>query len=343
MSVIMNRREFLTTSTAVGSGLLAGCMNSITNRGGNYPSRSINWWIPYSKGGAQDLGQRTLAPYLEETLGESLALQNKAGGGGGKAFQELANGTEPDGYTISGTLLEFQYLMDAIFDFDYDPLEFQYIHQWARYPFVIAVRADSDWKTLTDVIEASKDEQLTWGQVALGGPEHLAGLRLREQTDFEGRPVSFSGGGETTSALLGERIDLSFPTVAAATPRIESGDMRVITIFSQPRSEFPALEGILPDVPTITETDEVSDSINAFATRGSIAPPDLPDEKQETLATAHREAIENEEWQEKARDQGELVVQAGPEGIKGNMEGIIEEYEPYIDMLRESVDEIQDN
>lgn len=339
----MQRREFLTTSAALGSGLLAGCTSSLSGGGENYPSQSVTWWIPYSKGGGQDLGQRTLAPYLEDTLGASLAVKNVTGGGGGKAYQQLANDVKPNGYTISGTLLEFQYLMKAVFDFNYDPLEFRYIYQWARYPFVIAVRADSDWQTLTDVIEASKDEEVKWGQVAFGGPEHLAGLRLEEQTDFNGRPISFSGGGETMSALLGERVDLTFPTLAAATPRIKSGDIRLITVFSPPRSDFTPLEGVVPDTPTITETDPVTDPINAFASRGSIAPPKLPSDKQETLVTAHKEATAKEEWQEKARNQGELVIRTGPEGVKSNMEAIIEEYKPYIETLKQSVDKIQNN
>lgn len=342
-SVTMNRRKFLTKSAVAGMGLAAGCTGSLPGGSSNYPSRTVTWWIPYSKGGGQDLGQRTLAPYLEDTLGESLALKNVTGGGGGKAYQQLANDVEPNGYTISGTLLEFQYLMDAVFGFKYDPLDFQYIYQWARYPFVIAVRADSEWQTLTDVIEASKEKKLKWGQVAFGGPEHLAGLRLEDQTDFNGRPISFSGGGETMSALLGERVDLTFPTLAAATPRVKSGDIRLITMFSQPRSEFPALKGVFPDVPTITETDPITDPINAFATRGSIAPPELPDDKQKVLVEAHKEATAKEEWQKKARNQGELVVRAGPEGIKGNMEAIIEEYKPYIDRLKKSVKKIQEN
>lgn len=339
----MDRRKFLTTGAAVGSGLIAGCTDSLPGGGSDYPSRSINWWIPYSKGGGQDLGQRTLAPFLEDALGVSLALKNVTGGGGGKAFQQLANDVDPDGYTISGTLLEFEYLMDAVFGFNYDPLEFQYIYQWARYPFVIAVREESDWQTLTDVIEASKDKELKWGQVAFGGPEHLAGLRLEEQTEFDGRPISFSGGGETMSALMGERVDLTFPTLAAATPRVKSGDIRLIAMFSQPRSEFTALQEVFPDVPTITETDPVQDQINAFATRGSIAPPELSDNKQEILASAHEEATGKDEWQQKAHSQGELVVRAGPEGIKSNMEAIIEEYKPYVDVLKESVEQIQGN
>lgn len=339
----MKRRPFLSAGATVGTGLLAGCTGSITGGGTEYPSRSVNWWIPYSKGGGQDLGQRTLAPYLEDALGVSLALQNVTGGGGGKAYQQLANDVDPDGYTISGTLLEFQYLMDAVFDFDYEPLEFQYLYQWARYPFVMAVRADSDWQTLGDVIEASKETELKWGQVAFGGPEHLAGLRLEEQTEFNGRPISFSGGGETMSALMGERVDLTFPTLAAATPRVKSGDIRLITMFCRPRSEFAALEGVFPEVPTITETEQVQNPINAFATRGSIAPPELSSDVKEILVTAFEEATGNEEWQGKARSQGELVVRAGPEDIKGNMESIIEEYEPYVDVLKESVEQIQNN
>lgn len=333
-----SRRSYLkTTAGLAGTGLLAGCYGRNDD---TYPSQNVEWWVPFGEGGAQDMSQRGLAPFVEDGLGVNVAVQNVPGGGSGVALQELAS-AESDGYTISGTFTEFHYLMDAVHDFNYEPLNFDFIYQWARYPFAIAVRDESEWETLSDLIEASQEDELMWGQVAAGGPEHLAGLRLQEQTAFRGKPVSYDSGGETTSALLGEEIDISFPTISAASPRVEGGDMRLIAIFSPPRDKFTPLEGVFENTPTISETDEVEESINAFSTRGVIAPPGLDQNRKEVLVDAFETATENEEWQSVAESQDELIDQAGPEETVENFKEMMNDYEEDVDLLRRSVEELE--
>lgn len=333
------RRTYLkTTAGLVGTGLLAGCYG----RGDEtYPDRNIEWWVPFSEGGAQDRSQRGLAPYVEEELGVDLAVQNVPGGGSGVALQELAS-AEPDGYTISGSFFEFQYLMNEVYDFDYDPLDFEFVYQWARYPFAIAVRDESEWETLSDLIEASQEEEdLLYGLVAAGGTDHLAALRLQEQTEFQGRPVSYESGGETTSALLGGEIDVSIPSISAASPRVEGGDMRLLAIFSPPRDEYTPLQGVFEDVPTIGEIDEIEETINSFSTRGVIAPPGLDEERKEILVEAFDNATRNEEWEDVAEGQDELIVRAGPEEARANFEEMVNDYEDDLDILRSSVEELE--
>jgi tripartite-type tricarboxylate transporter receptor subunit TctC len=312
-----------------------------TQSGNGYPSQTINWWIPFSKGGGQDIGQRNLAPYLEEELGVSFALSNKTGGGSGVALQQLANNVEPDGYTISGTFLEYSYLMQAIFDFNYDPTEFEPIYQWSRYPFVITVDTDSEYQSVDDLIEASKEEELTWGQVALGGPDHLSGLLLEEQTEFQGRPVPFNGGGETAAALLGGRVDFAIPTVAAAKPRVDAGEMRPLVMFAQSRDE-PDLEGIFPDTPIITELDNIDNPWQALSQRGAVAPPGTPEEKINTLTQAFENATAKEEYQQQASANNEILYRRGPEGYMESLNSLINQYEQSLPMLKESVERLQD-
>ncbi|MFC7216099.1 Bug family tripartite tricarboxylate transporter substrate binding protein [Saliphagus sp. GCM10025334] len=330
-------------ATTIGLGGLAGCLSDFGDNSDDseYPNQAIDLWIPYSEGGGIDMSARALKPYLEDELGTSLAAQQVTGGGGGVAMERIFNETESDGYTLSVMTTEFMYLMQKMFDFDYEPSELTFIYQWASDPFLIAVNADSEWETVDDVIQASQEEEIRWGQVAMGGSDHLAMLRLREETDFQGRPVSFNGGGESSAALIGDRIEIDTPTLSTGWPRIDSGDIRPIAITAPSRDEYEPLQGVYSDVPTLPETGIIDDPIRTGTTRILVGPPDLPNSIVETVSTAMENASAVEEWQEQARNRRELVDRRGAEGAKEFFESLVDEYEPWLDPLQESVNELQ--
>lgn len=340
----MDRRTLLELAggfAAAGMASVAGCTTS-SSSGSDYPSEAITLWIPYSKGGGIDMSTRALQPYLEDELEVSLAAKQVTGGGGAVAYERLATNVEADGYTVSVAVPSFMYLMDKVHGFEYDPPNQRLIYQWASDPFVLSVNADSDWQTLDDVIEASKEEPLKWGQVGLGGSDHYAMLRLTEETEFDGRPVSFSGGGASSAALMGGRIDIDTPTLSTAWPRVESGDIRPIAITAPPRSEFEPLKGVYPDTPTVPKAVEsVSEPIKAGTDRALIVPPDLPDEKIQVLTEAFEQATANEEWQSKATSRHELIDRRGPEEAMQNYRTLINQYESTVPALKESVEKYQ--
>ena len=337
----MQRRNFLKTSIgAAGVGLAAGCLSSVTGGGGSYPSETVTWTIPYGQGGGQDQQQRALGPFLEDELGVSLALTNVTGGAGGNAWEEISQ-AEPTGYRIAGSILERQYLVKQTGDFSYDPFALTPIYQWARSPNAIVVRNDSPHQSVSDLVEASKQKPLKLGQVFIGGQDHLGWIKLKNQTGMKADHVPFDGGGSEMSALLGGRIDVGQLAAGTIAPQVESEKIRPLAILSPP--DFEGLEKISyydGNLPTITETDVVSDPINVFISRGTVAPPDLSEEKQEVLVDAFDAATNNDEWRSKSESQGVVVIHAGPEQYTENLQTVKEGYEPYIDELKKSMEEL---
>jgi tripartite-type tricarboxylate transporter receptor subunit TctC len=217
----------------------------------NYPSKPIRFVVPFAPGGTSEIVARSVAQELTTQLGQSVYVENKAGGAGTIAMGDVKN-SPADGYTIVlghvGTLAVNPYAMkNHPYDVNKD---FIPVALLARVPNVFVVNADAvKAKDLKEFIALAKAKPgaLNYGSAGNGSSGHLAFEYLKMVTGADIQHVPYKGTGPMLQDLLGGRIESSNAGAPALLPHIKSGKLRAIAVGSDHR--IPAL----PDVGTVAE------------------------------------------------------------------------------------------
>lgn len=275
-------------------GILLLFVGSLTVLAQEYPTKPIKGLIPLSAGGTSDIVARTLAPYMEEYLGQPLVLTNKPGANGTLAVAEVAQ-AKPDGYTFGWANLPTLVIHSQLRELPYDPNALEYIASPMPYEYFVLVQKDSQWKTWEDFIQYAKEHprMITYGVPGLGSTNHLALEYVAMKEELEWHPVPFAGNPEAIAAVLGGHVDACNTSTTAAVSAIQSGDLRPLIVLSSKRIS------LVPDTPTILEKGY---DFYQFSCMGAILPPGTPENIRVKLEGAIEFACSQEEVQEKAEN-----------------------------------------
>lgn len=291
--------------------------------------KAITLIVPFSAGGASDVSARTLAPYLEKELGVPIAVVNKAAGMTQQANTDLAT-AKPDGYTI-GIIdipsVNVTYLMPergAVYT------QKSFIPLWMyeyRSPGW-AVKTDSPFKTLKDMIDAAKakPDTIKVGDSGLHNPWHLATLAASKAAGISVVSVHFDGGGANTTALLGGHIDVSTQSLYNAASAIKNGQMRMLAIMSGERDKY------LPDIPTFKE---LGYNVTFQTWYPVCVPAGTPKEVTDILTSALKKAGTNPDFVKKA-EQNQATL--APPMTQAEIEKLWSDYDatvkPFLEMAK---------
>ena len=248
------------------------------NAGSDYPAKPVTILMPYAAGGPSDLTARSVAACLGNSLGEAFVVENKPGGSGAVAMQELV-GSKPDGQTLAlgttGTLV----MAPMINSLSYSLADVEPIGVMADNPTLIVVGTNSPYKDAAELFEAARADPgaITMGVPGATSPAAIELQRLKNDYGVEITAVPASGNAEMTTNLLGGHVDALFindhPDVQA---RITEGS------FLPVAATTPERLGWLPDVPTLAESG-FPDLVNATSIYGLFGPKGLPDAVVSTL------------------------------------------------------------
>lgn len=278
--------------------MLVGCSSSAnegaiegSNEKVEYPTKTITLLVPFSAGGGADLMARALQPALQEALGVSVVVENKTGANGGIAMAELAK-AKPDGYTIILTSTGPSTIGPNISDMGYTNESFVPIAQLADLPTGLAVHKSSGITNLEEFFAAAeaKNGAMTYGSSGAGSTHNLAVEGLLLSIDKVGllTHISFEGGSQAATALLGKQIDASANILTELLPYVET-DFNIIGIASGERSS------IAPDIPTFKE--QGYDAVQS-TWYGIAAPAGTPKEIITLLDSTIKAALEDPEIKE---------------------------------------------
>jgi len=267
--------------------------------------KTIQILVPFAAGGPNDLAARLLAPIFEKELGVPVEVVNKAGAGTQVAMSELAR-AKPDGHTLAYTTLPSTLVyMDPERKADYGPKDLTVIVQHAKEAGSVAAKADSQFKTLKDVMDYAKAHPgevkaadngiLTFNNINLLLTEKTAGVKFS--------PVHFDGTAPELTALLGGHVDIMFSAINAQTvgPH-KSGQIRVLGIMDQAPNKQ------LPEVPTF---ESQGYKVTSFVSYGLWGPGSLPADIAATIEGIVKRAIDDPEHQKKMVDIGMSVNYMG--------------------------------
>jgi tripartite-type tricarboxylate transporter receptor subunit TctC len=214
-----------------------------------FPEKPVHIFVPYAPGGGVDVLARTLGDAVSRQWGRSIVIENRPGAGGVVASQALASAT-PDGYTLivvaSGHATN-PFLYPKL---PYDTFKnFTPISLLASSANILLVRADSPFKTLSDVIAQAKTKPggLSFGHSGNGTSTHLAGELLKSLAKIDIEAIPYKGGAPAINDLLGGQIAMSFNNGPESVGQLEAGTLRALAVTTPSRAPF------LPNVPTIGE------------------------------------------------------------------------------------------
>jgi tripartite-type tricarboxylate transporter receptor subunit TctC len=282
------RRALLAGIAATPVAALAACngvQGGADAASADFPTRAVDFVIPFDPGGSGDLVGRAVAKAAEETLGESIAVSNKPGANGAVGLKELLAG-DADGYTISLAVKSlFAITPLAVDDPDAVVIEdFRIITTLTQEAYVLVVHADSPYQTLADLLAADSVNYATTG---VGTGSQLSAQLLFTGAGIDATDVPFDGGAPAVTALLGQQVDAVSASLAETMPQIDAGELRAVAVFSEERSPF------LNEIPTAVESgyDVVVDQ-----RRFIVVPAATPDDVTGVLALAFEEAKESGEY-----------------------------------------------
>ena len=234
-------------------------------------------------GGGTDVTARMMSIRTRSNLETDMTVIAKRGGSGAAAH-EYAMGKPRDGYTVLALTQSHLYTIAL----GKSPLTIDDVVGVARAmddPTFVAVSADGPYKTIEDLIAASKDAPLNWGVAQIGGTEHIGLFQLAKAAGFKFKVVPFGGGGEMVQALMSGAIVAALPNVSEGRQQIDDGTFRALAVLAEKR---------LKDYPDVPTSFEKGFPVKTSTTRGYWVLKGTPPERIKILSDGMVKAMKHE-------------------------------------------------
>ncbi|MBO9688985.1 Bug family tripartite tricarboxylate transporter substrate binding protein [Roseateles chitosanitabidus] len=244
-----DRRRFLLQTAALGAAgaSLGTALPAFAQT--TWPSRNVRLVVPFAPGGSSEIVARATASELSKTLGQSVYVDNKPGGGGNIAMGEVARSEDQHTLILGhiGTLAVNPYIYDKL---PYDPnRDFKPITLLAKVPSLYVVHPDVPARNLKEWVALVRKNpgKFSYGSAGNGSAGHLAMEYLKMVADLYILHVPYRGTGPQLTDLLAGRLEAASVGAPAIIQFIKAGKLRCIATGSKER--LPQL----PDVPTVAE------------------------------------------------------------------------------------------
>ena len=285
-----------------------------------YPAKPIKLVVGYTPGGATDIIARTIAAKLQDSLGQTVIVENKPGATSNIASEAVAKAA-PDGYTLLMGTIANATNMTIYKNPGYDTLrDFVHITQTMSAPSVLAVHPSVPAKTLRELIALAKAQpgKLTYASSGNGGSPHLAGEMLKLRAGIDIVHVPYKGATPGMTDLLGGQVTMSFQTALSAIPHLQSGKLNVIAVAAHRRMT------LLPNVPTMAEAGMPDFEVSSW--NGLFAPAKTPADIVARLHQATVKALSLPDVREKLAAQGAEAVGQSPEEFRNYIKSEIDKW-----------------
>jgi tripartite-type tricarboxylate transporter receptor subunit TctC len=272
-----------------------------------YPGKPIRIIVPYAAGGAVDVVARLVSAKLQDSLGQPVIVENRAGAGGNAGADAVAK-SAPDGYTIlqntNGHAISPALYRNLPFDTARD---FIPVTQLVGTSTVLVANPKLPAKSLKDLIALARARPgtLNYGMTGVGNSLHLTMEMLKRAADIDIQAIPYRGDALLNPALIAGEIDVAIVPIATAVPLIESGLLRALAINSARRSP------VLPNVPTAAE--DAIPGFEASGWQGYFVPARTPRDIVALIAREAAKALAAPDVQERIRAMGNDPVGSTPE------------------------------
>lgn len=318
------------TRTLVSLGLLAATGVAMAQ---GYPNKIIKLQVPFAPGGTTDIVARVIAEPLGKALGQSVIVENKAGGGGVIGATETAR-AEPDGYSLGVATVSTTATNPAINpQTPYNPLtDFTPIVNIAATPNVIAVHPNfpaKDYKSFLAALK-SKPGKYAFSSSGTGGIGHLQMELFKNLTGTYVIHIPYRGAGPALNDTVGGQVDMIFDNLPSALPFIQSKRLIPIAVAA------PNRLAVLPDVPTFKELG--LEPVNRMAYYGILGPKNLPKDVVDKVNAGVLKALADPAVKKRIEDTGSIVVGNTPAQFSAQIKAEFEVYKKVVDTAKLKLD-----
>jgi putative tricarboxylic transport membrane protein len=261
--------------------------------------RGLRVLVPNTPGGGYDITARTAAKAMEDAdLTRSVEVFNLPGAGGTVGLGRLVNEAGNDKLVMSMGLG----VVGSVHT-NHSPSSLQDTTPIAKLieePDIIVVAKDSPYQDIDQLIDAWKADPggvPVGGGSSPGGPDHLAPMLFAKAIGLAPKDVnyvSYDGGGELLSSVLGGKIAFGVSGVGEYRDQIESGDLRVLAVTSPDR-----VDGV--DAPTLTESGV---DVQFTNWRGIVAPPGISQNDTDKLVRLFTDLQDTKQWKDALKTNG---------------------------------------
>jgi tripartite-type tricarboxylate transporter receptor subunit TctC len=260
-----------------------------------YPEKSISYLIPFGPGGESDITARLQQKYFQEKYGQSMVVSNKPGGGGAVAWAQL-NSYKNDGYTIMGMNLPHIILKPRQKNVGFETKDIDSVYIFQHTPDAIAVKKDSPFKTLDDLIKYAKENpgKVTFSGSGKGSANHLLQVMLDKEAGIKTTYVAMKGAAASIKAAVAESVTAAATYSTMGAKNEES--VRLLAIGADERvARFP-------NVPTFKELGYNISGGGAF--RGVAVPKGTPDDVRQKISSIMSDLNTDPEFKSKMEGLG---------------------------------------
>jgi tripartite-type tricarboxylate transporter receptor subunit TctC len=263
----------------------------------DWPSRALDWIVPFPPGGSNDTFARPIAAFVGQRLGEPVVVSNRGGAGGTMGAKTVALAA-PNGYSmlVGNTGLTYASLVypDTRFELERDLVP---ISGFASVPVVLVVNPAkfdvTDFAAFLAAVRKSPGKY-NIGSSGLGTIPHLAIELLKARTGIDIVHVPYRGGGPALQDMLNGQIDSTFQPLSTVVAYVQAGRLRALAVAAAQR------ETLMPDLPTFAEVGlpdfRVSSWYGLFAPKATPAP--ILDTLHDSIQTALADANIRRIWAE---------------------------------------------
>ncbi|HEY6832684.1 MAG TPA: tripartite tricarboxylate transporter substrate binding protein [Pseudolabrys sp.] len=289
-----------------------------------WPERPIRMVLPFGPGGVADVTARIVADKLGNKLGQRVVIENSPGPGGINAARTVVN-APPDGYTL-GLLSNGTAISVGLFNhLPFDPAkQFQMVSLVGTFDLVFAVSAQSNYKTLDDVIKAAKASpgKLNMGTIAVGSTQNLGAELFKSMSNADIQIVPYKNSPDIVVALLRNDVDILLEFPPSIEGQVNDKKVRIIAASQIKRSPY------LPDVPTAAESGVPSYDVSSW--NGIFAPQGTPKDVVDTLNKAVADVVAMPDVKEKFARLGVVAQASTPDELMGRLKADITKWDAVI-------------
>lgn len=279
-----------------------------------FPTRPVRIIVPFAPGGGADIVSRLISPHMQNALGQSVIVENRAGAAGRIGTGVVAK-SDPDGHTLlvstESSIVIAPHIGQSI---GYDPLkDFAPVSLLTRNTVMLVVHPSVPAKNLQEFMALAKAKpgELFYASSGVGGPNHLAGEIFNRTTGLQITHVPFQGTGLALQAVVSNQVGAMWGFMAGLIAHIKEGSLRAIAVGSKERS------AVLPDVPTVAEAVP---GYEAASWVGMVAPAGAPQPVVGKIWDAVNGAMQEKAVRDNLLSGGSEIVVSKPDAFRAQIE-----------------------